>query len=93
MQRWTAGMIHRTPAERSNYFQLRTAGCIFGLFAVTYSHYYFGGSFLIYLPFYVLVVFGMLATLLAELLEILLYEIKSLKGDEPFFEKWHGRKE
>ncbi len=69
-------MIHRTPAERTKHYQLRMAGWIVGLFAVTYAHYYFGNSFLIYLPFYVLVIFGMVATLLTELLEILIYEVK-----------------
>ena len=75
-------MIHRTPAERTTHYQFRMAGWIIGLFAVPYSHYYFGGSFLLYFPFYVLVIFGMVGTLLIELLEILLYEVKSSTNNE-----------
>ena len=73
-------MIHRTPAERTKHFQRSMGGWILGLFTVNSVNYFFGGSFLLYLPFYVLTIFGMLMSFLTELLEILLYEIKSTQS-------------
>ena len=75
-------MIHRTPVERSEHYRWHMAGWAIGLFAVNSAYYYFGESFLIFLPFYVFTIFGMFSTLLSELLEILIGEIQGIKSPQ-----------
>ena len=51
-----------------------------GLLAVNSAYYYFAEpSFLVFLPLYVFTIFGMLATFLTELLEILIAEIREIR--------------
>jgi len=72
-------IIHRTPDERSKHYQSRMALWVIGLLAVNSAYYYFGEpSFLAFLPLYVFTIFGMLATFLTELLEILIAEIREI---------------
>jgi ABC-type microcin C transport system permease subunit YejB len=59
------------------------AGWAIGLLAVNSAYYYFGEPFFfVFLPLYVFTIFGMLATLLSELFETLIEEIREKKSPQ-----------